>query len=184
MRWDRLFDDLEAQLEAADDEQFEAEVSDRTRAEVARVHLIDRLRRSVGGQVDLTVDGAGDLRGVLRRVGRGWLLVDSAAGQPVVVAAHGLLAARALPVAAADPAATGAVESRLGLGHVLRAIARDRETVAVVLHDGSGYTGTIDRVGADFVDIAEHGYGEPRRPAGVSAVRTVAFAGISLVRTG
>lgn len=182
MRWDRLFDDLEAQLDATDREEFAAEVSDRTRSEVARLHLLDRLRQALGTQVDLTIDGAGILRGAVRRVGPGWLLIGVAAKPEVLVTGHALLAVRGLPVAAAEPAAIGAVESRLDLGHVLRAVARDRAPVTVALCDGSSFIGTIDRVGADFLDLAEHASDEPRRAGHVTAMRAVTFSAIALVR--
>jgi hypothetical protein len=183
VRWDRLFDDLEAQLAVADSEELAAEISDRTRREVAQVRLLDRLRQAVGGPVDLTIEGAGSLRGVISRVGQGWLLLDVASQPAALVTGHGILAVRGLPVAAAQPAEIGLVCSRLDLGHIMRAVARDRAQVSVVLRDGSFYLGTVDRVGADFVDLAEHAMGEPRRPADVSGLRTVPFAGICVVRS-
>jgi hypothetical protein len=56
--------------------------------------------------------------------------------------------------------------------------------VVVGLVDGGAVTGTVDRVGADFVEVAEHGPGEPRRQREVSGVRAVAFAAIAVVRSG
>lgn len=184
MRWDRLFDDLEAQFDLADGEEFAAEVADRSRREVALVHLLDRLRQAVGARVDLSVDGAGALTGMVQRMGPGWLLVNVAAQPAALVSSHAILAVRGLPAAATVPDAVGAVESRLGFGHVLRAIARDRSPVTVVLRDGTRCAGTLDRVGADFIDLAEHAAGEPRRPGQVSGVRTVTFGAISVVRAG
>jgi hypothetical protein len=61
-------------------------------------------------------------------------------------------------------------------------VARDRSTVTVVSRDGSACVGTIDRVGADFLDLAEHGPGEPRRAADVLAMRAVTLGGLALVR--
>jgi hypothetical protein len=183
MRWERLFDDLEAQLEAGERDEFAAEVADRTRREVARVHLVDRLRRAVGVEVELSIAGAGMLSAVLRRVGPGWLLVEGASRSEVLVTAHSLLAVRGLPVAAAEPAEVGLVSSRLDLGHLLRAIARDRAAVTLTLQDGSCYIGTVDRVGADFLDLAEHASDEPRRAGHVTSSRTLTFASISMIRT-
>jgi hypothetical protein len=182
VRWDRLFDDLEAQLAASERAELAAEVSDRTRTEVARVHLLDRLRSAIGSPVDLTIEGTDNQRGVLARAGTGWLLVDVASRPEVVVAEHAILALRGLPVAAAEPTTVGIVESRLDFAHMMRAVARDRSAVSLVLRNGSPYAGTIDRVGADFVDLAEHAPDEPRRAAQVNALRTVPFAAISLVR--
>jgi hypothetical protein len=49
--------------------------------------------------------------------------------------------------------------------------------------DGTTVDGTFDRVGADFVELAEHARGEPRRAAAVSRVRTVPLAAVAVVRT-
>jgi hypothetical protein len=182
VRWERLFDDLEAQLELAQGEEFAAEVSDRTRRELARVPLFDRLHRSIGTPIELTVAGAGPLRGAVCRVGQGWLLVDMTSGPQALVSELAILAVSGLPIATGESAAMGVVESRLDLGYVLRAVARDRAQVTVVLTDGSRYVGTVDRVGADFVDLAEHPIGEPRRAEAVSALRTLPFAALALVR--
>ena len=64
----------------------------------------------------------------------------------------------------AVPGSDGVVESRLGLRPALRGIARDRSTVRLHLVDGSpSLDATIDRVGADFVDVAALAAGEARR---------------------
>lgn len=183
MRWERLFEDLEAQLDAGDREEFAAEVADRTRREVARVALLDRFRGAIDAQVELAVEGAGSMRGVVRRVGPGWLLLDVDGQAEVLLTSRGILAVRGLGVAAADPDGVGVVETRLDFGHLMRAVARDRAQVRLVLRDGSSWVGTVDRVGADFVDLAEHEVGAPRRAGEVSGLRTVPFAAISMVRT-
>jgi hypothetical protein len=182
VRWERLFDDLEAQLEAADREELSAEVADRTRREVAMVSLAGRLGSALGGRVELSVEGLGALCGVVRRVGKGWVLLDADPAPDTVVAWTAILAVRGLPASAAPIDARGEVAARLDLGHVLRGIARDRTPVVIVLRDGSWLAGTIDRVGADFVDLAEHPADEPRRAENVSGVRTLAVAGVSVVR--
>jgi hypothetical protein len=182
VRWDRLFEDLEAQLESADRDQLEADVADRTRREVARVALADRLRSALGSTVDLTVEGVGALGGQVLRVGPGWVLLEVPGRHDAIVSAAAIFAVRGLSNAADDPAAAGAVASRLDFGHVLRILARDRSPVAVGLRDGSECVGTIDRVGADFVDLAEHAPGEPRRAGAVTSARALAFAGIAVVR--
>jgi hypothetical protein len=47
----------------------------------------------------------------------------------------------------------GAVATRLGLGHVLRALAREGVPV-VILTTGGEIRGRIDQVGADHLDLA------------------------------
>ena len=190
MRWDDLFRDLEAQLSAAADAALDAEVADRSRREAARLALVDRARAATGRPVVLRVAGAGAMEGRLLGVGSEWLLLtdgtDRAAGSegeclvplPAVLSVSGLAAW----TATAD--AAGQVGARLGLGVVLRGIARDRSGLAVTLVDGSTFTGTLDRVGADFVEVSEHGPGEPRRPGAVTGVRTVPFPALAVLRRG
>jgi hypothetical protein len=184
MRWDRLFHDLEAQLAAAASGELAAEVEDRTRREVARLRLVDRLRPALGSRVELSVTGAGTLIGTLERVGPDWLLLDLDGQPEAVVVTAALRWVRDLPVDAVEPGSEGAVTSRLGLAHALRQIARDRSPVVVVLRDGVALSGTLDRVGADFVDLAEHAPGEVRRAREVVSRATVGFAAIALVRAG
>jgi hypothetical protein len=75
----------------------------------------------------------------------------------------------------AAPAA-GVVESRLGLGHALRALARDRVVVRVRT-GGTDLTGRIERVGADHVDLADV---DGARRGGWA----VAFATLQVVQSG
>jgi hypothetical protein len=183
VRWERLFADLAAQLATAEAAELAGEVSDRSRREVARLHLADRVRLAVGAEVTAGVAGLGTLAGRLVRSGPGWWLV-TADGADVLVCAEAVSWVGGLPALAAEPEVTPEVERRLGLGYVLRGIARDRSAVTVVLTDATVLTGTIDRVGADFIDLAEHAPGEPRRAGAVRAARTVPFAVLAVVRTG
>ena len=184
MRWDELFADLEGQLAAAEVAELAAEVADRTRHETAQLTLLDRLAPAQGHAVRLHVLGAGQVSGRLDRVGAQWLLVSEAAGRQALVPVAAVLSAGGLGALSRAPGQEGRVFARLGLGSALRAIARDRVQVVVGLLDGSAVTGTVDRVGADFVEVAEHGQGEPRRRSEVSGMRAVPFAGIAVVRSG
>jgi hypothetical protein len=83
--------------------------------------------------------------------------------------------------AAAEDA--GIVRGRLDLRRALRGLARDRSTVQVVLDDGAVLTGTLDRVGADYVELAEHPVDLPRRVAAVQGVSAVVITAIAVVRT-
>jgi hypothetical protein len=182
MRWERLFDDVEAQLEAAEQAELAGEVADRTRREIARLRLVDRLRASVGAELQVRVAGAGALSGRLRRAGEGWLLLSLESGPPAFVVSAAVLTVDGLPAAARDPGSEGPVLSRLDLAHALRAVARDRSAVTVVLRDGTRLDGTLDRVGADFADLALHPVGEARRPSAVRSVRAVTFEALAVIR--
>lgn len=181
MRWERLFDDLEAQLEAAADGELDAQVADRTRREFAATSLDGRLRATTGRVVELSVIGVGVIAGELRRVGPGWLLLDVVGAPPAVVATHLVLAARDLPIATREEPRDDAIADG-GLAHVLRVLARDRTATAVVLADGAVLTGTVDRVGLDYLDLAEHPLDEPRRSDAIRAVRTLALSKVAVLR--
>ncbi len=180
MRWEALFADLAAQAEAEERAELDAEVRDRTRREGGLVRTVDRLRGSVGGSVTVTVHGAGPVGGRLLDAGRDWLLLEEAAGRDVLVPLAAVLAVDGLG-RRAEPAA-GAVTERLDLRWALRGLARDRARLQVVLRDGGLSSGTLDRVGADHVELAEHDPGEWRRAAAVQGVRLLPLAGLALLR--
>jgi hypothetical protein len=182
LRWDELFDDLEAQLAAARAEELASEVADRTRREVARLRLVDRLRPAVDHPVTVALPGQLSISGRLLQVGSDWLLVAEDREREALVMIGAVLGVSGLGTLSAEPGSEGRVVARLGAAHALRGIARDRAPVAAALVDGSCVFGTIDRVGADFVEIAEHAPGEPRRRGDVRAVRTVPMAAVAAVR--
>jgi hypothetical protein len=55
--------------------------------------------------------------------------------------------------------------------------------VQIVLDDGGTLTGTLDRVGADYVELAVHPADEPRRNEAVQGVRAVVIGAVAVVRT-
>jgi hypothetical protein len=181
VRWDELFADLDAQLEDAAAAELAGEVADRTRREVALLSLVDRARAAVGHPVRVLLLGPDGVSGLLLDVGAQWLLLRDQAGRDVLMPWSAVVSVVGLGLGSAAPTDGGHVFRRLGLTVALRAIARDRATVSVALVDGSVLSGTIDRVGQDFVEISEHAVGEARRPGQVSVVRTVAHAGLATI---
>ena len=79
---------------------------------------------------------------------------------------------RPAPVAAAR---------RYQLALALRELARRREPVRVELVDGTSCDGTIESVGSDYLEVAEHDLGEARRRAAVRARRFVGFPAVVAV---
>ena len=63
----------------------------------------------------------------------------------------------------------------------LRELARRREPVRVELVDGTRCDGTIEAVGSDYLEVAEHDLGEARRRAAVRARRFLGFAAVVAV---
>ena len=172
MRWDALFGDLELQLEAAQAQSQKRDVADLTRAERASVRLLDRLRAAVGREVRITLR-SGSVAGALSDVGTGWVLVHDTRERLVPLAA--ITSIEGLGAASAPEPSV--VVRRLGLGHALRAIARDRSVVQLAA--GAGLlTGRIDAVGADHVDLALV-HPDSARPTGELAV--VPFGNLDLV---
>jgi hypothetical protein len=183
VRWRRLFDDLEAQAEAASAAELEAEVAERSRREAALVQLRDRLAAALGASVTLHLPGVGQVQGVLADSGVDWLLLEERGAGEVLVPLTALLGVTGLGAMTALPDES-AVGRRLDLRWALRGLARSRTAVLLVLADGSALPGTLDRVGADHVDLAEHGRDELRRPAAVRQVRLVPLTAVVAVRSG
>lgn len=182
MRWDGLFADLEAQAAALAWAERAAEVDEHTRGEVGRLTIAERLRAAIGAPVRLGVLGGPYVVGELARVGPDWLLMRGPGGTEALVAGTGVVSISGLGRHSAAPGSAGVVESRLGLRHVLRGIARDRSAVRVQLTDGSTVDGTIDRVGGDFAEVAAHPAGEQRRRAAVRDVLVLPLAAVVVVR--
>ncbi|NED97313.1 hypothetical protein G1H11_18605 [Phytoactinopolyspora alkaliphila] len=183
MRWERLFTDMEAQLEAADRLGLDDDIAVRTQRERKTVHLAGRMRLDRGAWLDLRVAGVGPVRAVLCDLGPDWMLFGDEAGAELLVPSGALIAVQGLGVrAAVNP--TGADRQMLmsmGLAFALEAISRDRSVVAATVADGTAFTGMIDRVGADFIDLVTRIPGEPRSgytPRGVA----IPLAQLSLVR--
>lgn len=173
VRWEALFADLEAQLGAARRAEANAELPERVRAERASVALADRLRAAPGERLRVWLAGGGVVEGEVVDAAAQWLLLSDGPRQ-VLVPAHAVAGVGGAPSIAAPPA--GVVERRLSLGHVLRALARDRVAV-VVLADGYELTGRLERVGADHVDVAPS-------LEGARGVRAVPFTALRAVRSG
>jgi len=185
VRFESLFADLEAELAAADRAEWDAEVAEAVRAERSRLQLTDRLRAHVGHRLVLQLAGGDVLDIVLVDVVGDCLL---ARPEPVLPGAEGgsivpMHAVRAVsglgPAALTDSSVVG---SRVGFRTVLRAACRGRRQVRLRLLDVPGQlVGTIDRVGVDHLDLAEHPAGTPRRATAVSRVRCIPLAGVLLV---
>ena len=182
MRWQQLFADLQAQFEEEEAAGVRAEAASRARAEIGSIRLADRLGGALGLPVTLGCGPAGQVTGVLADVGVDWLLVQDG-GREDLVALAAVRTVSGLGRRTAMPEPLGAVRARLDLRWALRGLARDRAAVQVVLDDGSILTGTVDRVGADYVELAEHAPGELRRADAVQGVRAVVVPAIAVIRT-
>jgi hypothetical protein len=174
MRWDALFADMELQLDAVDGRGRAQDVADLTRAERASVHLGDRVRGSLSREIRVVLVDGSRVVGSVRDVGPVWvLLVDGNREHLVPLGAVATVVG--LGELSAPP--EGAVLRRLGLGHALRAVARDRRLVDVVTMAGT-VTGRLDGVGGDHVDVALV-HPDSGRPTG--ELHVVPFAALVLL---
>jgi hypothetical protein len=196
MRWDELFDDLEGQLEQELAAERADVLAEEERLRLGRLSLRDRiLAIAAGGDELVTVlrDGR-ELRLVVTSSGRDWVAGSITSGgrqrrQCVLpLAAVASVLPRGSQLAESLGAEPESAERervelslRLGLAFVLRDLARRRIPVDLALACG-GLHGTIDRIGRDHLDLAEHPAGEPRRASAVRQVRLVPFAELLTVR--
>ncbi|WP_066642812.1 hypothetical protein [Serinicoccus hydrothermalis] len=179
MRWDQLFEDLEAQQQEWVRREVEAEAAEHTRAERARVQLADRLAAHVGRPVRVRVGGVGPVAGTLVDVGPDWVLLHDPQRrehQESLVLIGALRSVEGLG---------GGVDERprrRSLRQVLRAVSRDRARVRVHDLEGDHVSGTIDRVLADHLDLARHADDEPRRPGAVRGTVSVPYTAMAMLR--
>ncbi|WP_203749010.1 hypothetical protein [Cellulomonas chitinilytica] len=174
MRWEAVFADMEAQLDAARAAERHVQVAELTRAERATVGLADRVRASRGSRVRLLVQTGEGIEGELVDSATEWLLVAPSPVQQVLVPVGAVAAVSGLVAHGAPP--VGAAERRLGLGHALRALARDRVTVRVSAR-GAEVVGRIERVWSDHLEV-----GATQEHAG--RLWTMPFATLAAVRSG
>lgn len=180
MRWQELFADLESRARSLERADQDAEIAERTRAEIGQVTLLNRLRAQVGGPVRLTLSGQQTVRGRLDQVGADWLLLASPT--ETIVSMSAVTSVTDLPLTAVSPEGVGAVASRITLASALRAVAVDRAAVTVRLRDTSTLTGTPDRVGADFFDLAVHDLSDVPRSSSVRTRVTIGYRALAFVQ--
>ena len=168
MRWDDLFADLEAQLGAAHEARFQAEVSDLTRAERSAIELAERLMTARGTSVSLMLRDGEPVNGVVVDAAAQWLLLGQT-GPQTLVPMHAIAWVSGLPPRTSH---LSEVERRLGIGHALRALARDRARV-IVDYGAGEVTGLIAVVGADYVELS----------TSIGATSAVPIAAIMRVRS-
>ncbi len=136
-------------MSAAEHAQFQTEVQDLTRSERAGIELAARLVSAKGLPISLTLIDGETVRGVLVDAAAQWLLLGETGPQTLVPV-------RAIALVSGLPPRTTElteVEKRLGIGHALRALARDRARVIVDTVGGST-AGLVGMVGADFMEVS------------------------------
>ncbi|MBD8080711.1 hypothetical protein [Cellulosimicrobium arenosum] len=169
MRWEALFDDLAAQLVAAERADRDVAVADLTRAEHATITFAERLR-DTRDVVTLELRDGSRVSGRLHDLGTGWLLLTDATRQHVVLTSAVVTVQGLARTARPAPGPRG---DGYGVGHVLRALMRDRRPVQVSTLAGV-HPGWIARVGKDHLDLEV-------APGQSHGTRTVPFAALVCV---
>ncbi|WP_405472266.1 hypothetical protein [Paenarthrobacter ilicis] len=184
MRWDSLFDDLQAQYSAELALLRESEVTERARIEFGGIELSDRLRGAVGGRVTILLSNGELVRGRMDSVGSDWFVVSDDSRQ-WLIPQRSVVSCQGLGRSVLKESSQ--VRRTLGIASVLRALARDRSALEVFLTAGSGDAhrlhGVMDRVGQDYIDFAVVPRGEARRSGNVSSVMTIPVAAIVAFRS-
>jgi len=183
MRWDRLFDDLQAQLDADGQRELELEVSDRIRRERAQVGLHERLIAHRGLGIELRLAAGVQVYGTVADAGSDWLLVHDRGDRGTLVPFGAIVAVNGLGTRAAVGPAM-ATAKRFALGYALRGLSRNRSVVSLTDIGGSVTTGTVDAVGVDALDLSEHPADVARREENIVARRVIPFTAIVAVRHG
>lgn len=192
MRWDRFFDDLEDQLASEWEAERAALDTEAERLRLSRVALRERLASLIGRSATTTApsfelsDGS-MLSGEVTGAGADWVgLEPSDPRTGALVVPLSAIVAIGMPHAdllrSARPAPPAGLAERMTLGFVLRDLVRRRAGVSLHLTTGRVLGGTIDRAGADHLDIALHERGSSRRTEAVTGHRIVAFSAVAWVR--
>ncbi|QKJ19981.1 hypothetical protein [Microbacterium hominis] len=192
MRWDRFFDDLEDQLASEWEAERAALDTEAERLRLSRVTLRERL----GALIDRVGDGAVTVSLIdgtvleceVVGVGADWVALAESARPGAVLAPLGAVLGFGMPHAdllrSARPSTSppSALAERVTFGFALRDLVRRRAEVAVMTTAGRLLAGTIDRAGADHLDLALHEAGAPRRAERITGHRMIPFAAVSFVR--
>ncbi|WP_427130188.1 hypothetical protein [Pseudarthrobacter sp. S9] len=183
MRWDALFEDMEAQLAASERLDLDAEIAERARVDAAAVELADRLRGSLGLSIRVHLASGSVFEGALSHAGSQSLVLNEPKHQVLIPYASAVQYVGLSRLAVAEPSR---VRQRLGLASALRGLARARASLAVLVARGPGEStlhGVIDRVGRDFLELAVTQEGEDRRAANVRQIATIPFTALACLRS-
>jgi hypothetical protein len=176
----RVFDELEAEFEAGLRREAEQETVAAVRAELGSTVLWEQLARRLGSEM-VAIAGTRVLRGSAVASYPEFLVLRAHDGAEHLIR-YGPAVSVVLPAEPPPLRPTpGPAVRRYQLALALRELARRRDPVRVDLSDGTSVDGTIEAVGSDYLEIAEHDPGEARRRTAVRARRFVGFAAIVAV---
>lgn len=171
------------EIKTAASQRFEAQArtAEALRAATSEVRLWQQLSRLIGTRVDVQADAI-HVSGQLAASHPDYLVVDCDSGWTHLIRlGAGVTAATAPGVTPTGPTSGGMLARRYRLQAAALELERRREPVRVVLAGGTPATGTIDQVGRDYLQLAQHALGEPRRAHAITARRYLPLAAVTLI---
>lgn len=175
----RLFEELEAEFEASLRREADQQTVAALRAQAAETLLWEALARRVGSDVAVQA-GPRWFRGTLVASYPDFFVIRDRLSRAQYLVRLGPAVSVALPP---EPQALRLLPAppRYRFILALRELARRREPVRLELADGNDVAGTIEVVGNDHLEIAEHNFGEARRQTALTGRRLLALAAVAVV---
>lgn len=175
---DEVFEDLQARWSAAWDDERRAVAAEADRLRIAHLDLRSRIvaLAADAAPVSIVTADGGTHRGSVYGVGADWLALVISGVETALVPLHAILAIDADEHAlrrSVDVVPEDDLGARRTFGFLCRDLARRRSPVRLTDTSGRTMAGTIDRAGADHLDLAIHDRDTPRRSADLRAVRIV-----------
>jgi hypothetical protein len=174
----RLFEELEAEFEASLRREAEQEAVAALRAQAAETLLWEALARRVGIEVVIQT-GSRLYRGTLLASYPDFFVIrGSSRTQHLVRLGRAVSVSLPIDQKQLRPLVP---TPRYRFVLALRELARRREPVRLELADGNIVDGTIELVGGDHLELAEHDLAEARRSSAITGRRLLAFAAVAVV---
>jgi hypothetical protein len=176
---ERLLKELSAEFELELRREAEQAAAAAMRAQVGQVALWEQLCRLTGGAVTVQ-SGPMRVHGTLLASYPDLFTVRSADGWHHLVRPGPTISIVLAPGARPLRSAAGGIDG-YGFALAMRELARRREPVRILLTASGMAAGTIETVGNDYLELAEHDPGEARRRAAVTSHRLLPFTAVAVV---
>lgn len=182
MRWDSLFDDLEAQLAEQSRAQLRDEIAENIRVERATAELLPTLTRFHGHELSLRLAGGTELRATLGPCAADYICLETDRTQWIIRSAA--VETFSLPQGRAPVAERRSPGGSMKFSTVLRGLLRDRARCHVFGRAGTSLAeGTLTQVAKDFLVILVHPRDEFARAQQASAQLLIPLDAIGWVES-
>ena len=184
--WDPLFEDLEHQFAAQREREEQALAGETARAQAATLTLADRLAALPPGSRVSIRDSSGETHTIsVAATGPEWIAGENDEAQGLTIvridAIDELRFSAAVRASTLSSPRPDPLRARMGMGFVLRALARRRAGVTLGTARGGRLSGTLARAGVDHADLTLHDLGASALEARDEV--TIAIRAIAWIRT-